>query len=105
MPTMPMTLAQRLKREVEQAREAKERAAKDCQVTDLSQRDFDSLKRLDKTPNDALRRAMARANEEPVSEHCAMEAYFEAHKNDPNGGASMAMLVCRCSRCAGRVTA
>lgn len=73
MPTMPMTLAQRLKREVEQAREAKERAAKQAAY--------------------------------PVAEHCAMEAYFEAHKNDPNGGASMAMLVCRCSRCAGRVTA
>lgn len=40
----------------------------------------------------------------PRKEPCAMETYFKEHKDSPFGGATAAWLVCRCPRCAGRVS-
>ena len=61
------------------------------------------FKRLPRKPNGALVRAM-RAVEDNTERPCAMRAYFDEHKDDPNGGASAAALVCNCPRCAGRAT-
>lgn len=61
------------------------------------------FRRLPKNPNDALTRAMQRAADFD-SKPCAMKAYFDEHKDDPNGGANAAALVCNCPRCSGRAT-
>ena len=43
------------------------------------------FRRLPKKPNDALTRAMQRAADFDTKP-CAMKAYFNEHKDDPNGG-------------------